>query len=204
MSIMEYNGAAIIAMAGKECVAIASDRRFGIQAQTVSTKFQKIFPMTERLYVGLAGLATHVQTVSQKLLYRVKTYQLQEERLIQPKTFAHMTSSLLYERRFSPYFIEPVIAGLAEDDTSFICSADLIGCLNFARDFVVSGTCSEQLFGICEALWEPNLGSDELFETISQSLINAADRDALSGWGAVVHVITPNEVISRILKTRQD
>lgn len=30
---------------------------------------------------------------------------------------------------------------------------------------------------------------DELFETISQALLNAVDRDALSGWGGVVHVM---------------
>jgi 20S proteasome subunit beta 3 len=62
-SILEYNGAAIIAMKGRDCVAIASDRRFGIQAQTVSTDFQKIFEMGPRLYIGLPGLATDVQTV---------------------------------------------------------------------------------------------------------------------------------------------
>lgn len=43
-----------------------------------------------------------------------------------------------------------------------------IGCPNEPEDFVVSGTCSEQLYGMCEALWEPNLSPDELFETISQ------------------------------------
>lgn len=62
-SIMSYNGGAVMAMKGKGCVAIAADRRFGIQAQMVTTDFQKIFPMGERLYIGLAGLATDVQTV---------------------------------------------------------------------------------------------------------------------------------------------
>ncbi len=50
-------------MKGKNCVAIASDRRFGIQAQTVAMDFQKIFEMGPHLYVGLPGLATDVQTV---------------------------------------------------------------------------------------------------------------------------------------------
>lgn len=52
-----------MAMRGKNCVAIAADRRFGIQAQMVTTDFQKIFSMGDRLYIGLAGLATDVQTV---------------------------------------------------------------------------------------------------------------------------------------------
>ena len=60
---MELNGAAIVAMVGKECVAIAADKRLGVQAQTVSTNFQKVFEMNDRLYVGLPGLATDVLTV---------------------------------------------------------------------------------------------------------------------------------------------
>jgi len=50
-------------MKGKDSVAIAADRRFGVQAQTISTDFQKIFEMGPRLYIGFAGLATDVQTV---------------------------------------------------------------------------------------------------------------------------------------------
>jgi 20S proteasome alpha/beta subunit len=37
-----------------------------------------------------------------------------------------------------------------------------------------------------EGLQEP----EDLFETISQTLLNAVDRDAYSGWGAVVHVVS--------------
>lgn len=71
----------------------------------------------------------------------------------------------------------------------FISAMDLIGCPNTPEDFVVAGTCAEQLFGMCEALWEPNLEPEDLFETISQALVNAFDRDAISGWGGVVHIM---------------
>jgi len=205
MSIMEYNGAAMIAMVGKQCVAIAADRRFGVQGQTVSTDFQKIYPMGDRLYLGLAGLATDVQTLAQLFEFRTNVYRLKEDRDIRPTTFAHMVSSALYERRFGPYFCDPVVAGLdPKTNEPFICSMDLIGCINFAKDFVVAGTCSPNLYGMCEALHRPDLGPDDLFETIAQALVNAFDRDALSGWGAVVHVITPATVVTRTLKTRMD
>lgn len=61
--------------------------------------------------------------------------------------------------------------------------------LRDSQDFVVSGTASEKLFGMAESLWEPDLEADDLFETISQTLLNAVDRDAYSGWGAVVWII---------------
>lgn len=47
-------------------------------------------------------------------------------------------------------------------------------------------------------------GPEDLFETISQALLNAVDRDALSGWGAHVYVIEKDKVTKRLLKGRQD
>ena len=78
----------------------------------------------------------------------------------------------------------------------------MIGCINFAEDFVVSGTASQNLFGLCEALWRPGMDETELFETISQVLMSAMDRDAYSGWGAVVYIITKDKTVKRTLKTR--
>lgn len=60
----------MVAMKGDKCVAIATDKRFGIQAQTISFDFQKVFEMGPHLYVGLPGLATDTQTVMEKLRFR--------------------------------------------------------------------------------------------------------------------------------------
>ena len=204
MSILEYNGAAIIAMSGKNCVAIASDNRLGIQYQTVSMSFQKIFKMNDSLMVGLAGLASDVQTLDQLLRFRMNLYELREERTMTPKVFTNLLSTMLYEKRFGPYFCEPVIAGLDEKGEPFLSTMDLIGAQAASEDFVVAGTCDGNLYGMCETLYRPEMESEELFETISQALLASVDRDALSGWGGVVHVITKEGIVSRELKGRQD
>ncbi|KAL1502554.1 hypothetical protein ABEB36_007679 [Hypothenemus hampei] len=205
MSILAYNGGAMVAMKGENCVSIAADRRFGIQAQTLATNFEKIFEMGPHLYVGLPGLATDTQTVMEKLRFRKNLYELKENRPMAPKVFSAMLSHMLYEKRFGPFFVEPVVAGLEPKTYEpFICNMDLIGCINQPKDFVVGGTASAQLYGMCEALWEPNLGPDELFETTSQALINAFDRDAISGWGATVYIIEKDKITIKNLKTRMD
>ena len=68
----------------------------------------------------------------------------------------------------------------------------------------IPGTCTNNLHGMCESLYRPDMAPDELFETISQCLLASCDRDALSGWGAMVHVITHEGITSRRLKGRQD
>ena len=202
---MNYNGGVVIAMKGKDCVAIAADRRLGAQGVTLSVDFQKIFEVGPNLYVGLPGLATDTITVAQRLKFRVNLYELRENRRITPKTFGSLVTNMLYERRFGPYFIEPVIAGFdTKTRKPYIANTDIIGCINEPDDFVVSGTCVEQALGLCEMLWEPNLKPDELFETISQTLINACDRDAGSGWGGIVYIIEENSVTVKTIKTRMD
>lgn len=157
-------------MTGKNCVAIACDLRLGLQALTVSNNFPKIFSYSPTLYVGLTGLATDIASVSDLLRYKTNMYRLREERQISPRTMANLVSTSLYEKRFGPWFVGPVVAGigppgLAGDDGDggvtegepFICGFDSIGCIDFAKDFIVSGTASDQLFGTCEGLWEPDL-----------------------------------------------
>ena len=61
--IFEYNGSAVVAMVGKNCFAIASDRRLGVQLQTIATDFQRVFKVHDKLYIGLSGLATDAQTL---------------------------------------------------------------------------------------------------------------------------------------------
>ena len=63
---------------------------------------------------------------------------------------------------------------------------------------------SFNLSGMCETLWKPNMTPDELFECISQALMNAMDRDASSGWGAVVNIIEKDKITTKQLKTRMD
>lgn len=191
-------------MKGKDCVAIAADRRFGVQLMTYAMDFQKVFEINEKTYVALPGLATDVQTLYEKFRFKSNVYKLKEEKDITPKKFAHLVSSTLYEKRFGPYYCEPIIAGLEPDGSPFVCSMDLIGCINFAKDFVVGGTATNQLYGMAESLWEPNLEEEDLFEIAAQTLMNATDRDASSGSGCIVYLIGKNGVTTRIVRARMD
>ncbi|OMH80301.1 putative proteasome subunit beta type-3 [Zancudomyces culisetae] len=171
----------------------------------------------------------NIFTRYERFRYKANMYRMNEQRELEPEALSNMVSSTLYKKsalahksrnynRFGPYYIEPIIAGLDKHNNPYICGMDLIGCLDVAKDFIVAGSADENLKGMCEGLWEPDLEPEELFETISQALLNAVDRDALSGWGAVVHVMfsksfqlltfdffvprTPDRVITRDLKAR--
>ena len=138
---------------------------------------------------------------------KTNTYKLDEHRDIKASVFADLIATSLYEKRFGPYFIQPVVAGLQEQkDGGFkpvIATYDSIGCKEMSH-FAVGGTAADFLYGSCETYYKEDMSPDELFETVSQSLMSGIDRDSYSGWGATVYVITPNEIIVKDIKTRQD
>ncbi|KAH8063342.1 threonine-type endopeptidase [Aureococcus anophagefferens] len=160
MSILQHNGAAIVCMAGKNCVAIASDTRFGLSQQTVSCDFQKVFKQSDRLFVGLAGLATDVQTLRNTLKFKrepaLALYELREERVMKPEAFAALLSHMLYEAVRAD--CRARVAGLKDDGSPFLCGMDLIGAPVYTDDYVVSGTCTPNLNGMCESMWRRTWG----------------------------------------------
>lgn len=92
-----------------------------------------------------------------RLKFKVNMYKMDEERDIKPKTLSALVSNMMYEKRFGPYFVEPVIAGLTEDNKPFLSSMDCLGCEMMTKDFVVAGTMEDALYGMCESLYRPDL-----------------------------------------------
>lgn len=110
-----------------------------------------------------------------------------------------MASTFLYKHRFGPYFIEPVFAGLKSDGTSYVASADSVGALSVYPDFAAVGTATEFLMGVAEALWREDMSSEELADVCAQALLAGINRDALSGWGAKILIMTADGITEREL-----
>lgn len=65
---------------------------------------------------------------STDLRTKVNMYRLREERDIEPETFTNLVSSYLYQRRFGPYYVSPVVAGINNrTGKPFIAGFDSIG-----------------------------------------------------------------------------
>ena len=201
-----YNGSAIIGMLGKQCAAISADTRFGTQFQTISTNSQKVFKIQDNILMGLSGLATDIHAFSLIMKKKVELYRIREEVDLTPKLFSSLISTTLYEKRFGPYFVSPIVVGLdvTNNYEPFVCGFDSIGCPSSSGKFEISGTGSDQLLGTCEAFYKDNMNEEELFQAVGQALVNSTERDILSGWGGLVYVLTPGNISISKLKLRQD
>lgn len=205
MSIMHYNGGSVLAMAGKDCFVIISDNRLGEQMKTISMEVPKLHMISDSVVLGLTGLRSDQQTFAQKIKFRSDMYRLREKREMSGKACAALIEALLYEARFGPWFVEPVIGSLdRKTGEVYLCATDLIGAPCEPEDYVCAGTCAESLHGMCEALWRPSMDPETLFEVAAQAMLSACDRDSLSGYGAIAVLITKDKTITRLIKGRKD
>lgn len=202
--ISTFYGGSILAMAGKDSVAIINDKRLGMGAITVSKDFTRIYEIGPRLYIGLSSFVPDAQILVRRIRKNYNLFRLEEQREIEPEELTNLVSFLLYSKRTGPYFTTPIIAGLTSDNKPYISGMDCLGSITTPGDFVVCGTAEENLVGLCEALYRPGMDEENLFVTCTQAFLNAIDRDALSGWGADCFIISRDRVVKRSIKTRCD
>mmetsp|Transcript_15523 Transcript_15523/g.26217 ORF Transcript_15523/g.26217 Transcript_15523/m.26217 type:complete len:316 (+) Transcript_15523:33-980(+) len=136
----KFNGGSILAMAGRNSVAIAIDSRFGLGMQTISTAAPSssndddadnsnnngnprilLFPNSNTLlaWTGLygdgLGFSDEMSVLLASKVRRAGGMRFDgttTRKTMNPKAIAMLMSHLLYRRRNAPYYVEPVIVGL--------------------------------------------------------------------------------------------
>lgn len=230
------NGGSVLAMAGRDCVAVAVDKRFGSGPALVQVVPRPpLLVASPNLVVAWTGMQGDIQSLQQDLSAQLaRTFgrglgfwkglstdggngrSTSERRFISPKALASLTSHILYQRKRMPYYVEPLVVGLEkllppQTDKEgqprfrpFLCSLDMIGARSQTDSFVCAGVATQSLYGTAEALWRPDVPPDELVRLCGQAFLTALERDCLSGYGALVYLITRDGIVEYDLDTRND
>eukprot|EP00934_Nitzschia_sp_Nitz4_P005538 Nitzschia sp. Nitz4//scaffold10_size219509//23010//23813//NITZ4_001398-RA/size219509-processed-gene-0.213-mRNA-1//1//CDS//3329532830//5528//frame0 len=218
------NGGSILAMAGKNCVALAVDKRFGSGSQMVNIAPRHVWIPQPNLMVAFCGLDGDVQTLSQTLEAEVQAKlrrglgleilpyggaKIEDDDVptslaLSPKSMASLTSHVLYSKR-GRLFTMPLVVGLdPQTRKPFLCGMDSIGAQSLSRSFVCAGAASKSLYGTAEAMWKPNLEPQELAEACGKAFQSALERDCFSGYGAIVYLLSKDGIIEYDLASRID
>lgn len=120
---------------------------------------------------------------------KVELYRIKENIDLTPQLFINLVASTLYEHRWGPYFVSPVVVGLDAKGNSYVANYDSIGCCTVSDDFQVAGTGQDMLYGTCESFFKRDMNDEQLFECVGQSLTSGINRDSLSGWGGLVYLM---------------
>ncbi|XP_030853704.1 proteasome subunit beta type-1 [Strongylocentrotus purpuratus] len=207
-----FNGGTIMAMAGDDYAIIASDTRLSEGFSIHTRDSPKNYRLTDGTVLGCAGFHGDVLTLTKVLTARLKMYEHEHHKKMSTTAIAAMLSTILYYRRFFPYYTYNILAGLDEEGKGCVYSFDPVG--SYEREtYRAAGSSSallqplldNQIGGKNQEGWvkEP-IPVDKAVALVKDVFISAAERDIYTGDGIVLHVLTKDGCKEERFPLRRD
>lgn len=194
------NGGTAVGIAGKDYVLIASETRLSTGYSIRTREQSKIFPLTSKILLAATGCFCDALTFAKVIEARTKNYLYEHNRTISTAACAQLVSNMLYYKRFFPYYISPLLAGLDENGKGLLYSYDPVGhCEQHVYRAVGSSATLIQpvldnkvgLKNVKGFLPEPaQLSVEEALKLVKDVFVSAAERDIYVGDFVIIHVIT--------------
>lgn len=209
------NGGTIVAIAGKDYAIIASETRLSSGFQIYTREQPKLFQLTSKTILGSTGCWCDALTFAKVIESRVKNYLYEHNRQISTPACAQLISTMLYYKRFFPYYISNIVAGLDEEGKGVVYSYDPVGCIE------------EEMFragGSSAALIQPFLDNkvaqkniqgrlvpsdvpiplEEALQIVKDVFVSAGERDIYVGDYVEIRVIKADGIQQQRLSLRKD
>lgn len=183
-------GATTVGLVFKNGVILASEKRVSYGYLVLSKSVKKIFKITERIGAACAGLVSDMQVLIREVQAWAKLYELDANRPMTVRASAKLISNLLFRNRLFPLLTQTIIGGV-DNEGAIIYALDPLGSV-IPDKYAVAGSGAEMAIGVLEAGYKDGLTADEAKELTIRSIKSAIMRDAASGDGIDLLVITEN------------
>lgn len=170
-------------------VVLAADRRVSYNGFILSKSARKVFLINERVGVSTAGLPGDFQELVDVLKYNITMYELENEKAATPTNVAKLLSILLYQGRFSGIYYAELVVGGIDNSGPKIFVLDPAGGL-MEENFSAVGSGAQIATGILERFFKEGMSEKDAVELAERAMREAISRDALSGDGIDLLIIT--------------
>jgi len=208
----DFNGGTILAIAGEDYSLIATDNRLSQGFSIHSRDSPKTYELTNGSVLGSCGFHGDVLTLTKVINARLQVFEKDHNKLMSTKSVAAMLSTILYYRRFFPYYTHNVVAGLDEEGKGCVYSFDPVG--SYEREsYRAKGSAAPML----QPLLDNQLGgkNQEGYQATPMPLkkciamvrdvfTSAAERDIYTGDGVSISVITKDGIKTEKFPLRRD
>jgi proteasome beta subunit len=172
-----------------EGVILATEKRATMGYMIASKKAKKVYQVAERIGMTTAGGVGDAQQLARILTVECNLYQIRRSRPITVGATATLLSNYLNQNRYFPYYVQLLVGGVDENGPS-VYSVDAMGGATKEEEIVATGSGSPMAYGVLEDRFKKNMTEDEAIDIAVRSLKSAMKRDAGSGEGIQVVVIT--------------
>lgn len=181
-------GTTTLALVCKDGVVLAADRRATAGTLIAHKRTKKVYRLDENLGLTTAGLVGDLQVLARYITAEVELYKLKRGVPMPVEACATLTANILSGSRYFPYWVQLVIGGV-DRSGGHVYSLDAAGG-SLPDKFVSSGSGSPYVYGVLEDHYKDDLTTDEGADLAIRAVTAAMKRDAVSGEGIDVALIT--------------
>jgi proteasome beta subunit len=173
-------------------VILATEKRATMGYMIASKKAKKVYQVAERIGMTTAGGVGDAQQLARILTVECNLYQIRRSRAITVGATATLLSNYLNQNRYFPYYVQLLVGGVDELGPS-VYSVDAMGGATKEEEIVATGSGSPMAYGVLEDRFRTGMSEDEAIDIAIRGLKSAMKRDAGSGEGIHVVVITKDK-----------
>ncbi|EMR09634.1 hypothetical protein PNEG_02218 [Pneumocystis murina B123] len=121
------NGGLCVAISGEDYVILAGDTR-QVRGYSIHSRYQpRVFNIGDNLVVSACGFSGDCDEVVRLLRRQLIDYHFKHNKKLSVKSAARLIQTILYSRRFFPYYIYVLIVGIDENGKGAIFTFDPVG-----------------------------------------------------------------------------
>nr|UXY86683.1 26S proteasome SU B6 [Cryptomonas paramecium] len=200
----QNNSGAIISISNQNYCVVVSDTRC-LNGFSIPSRFQtRIFKISEKIILASAGMLADAFFFQKKTKTSIKDYEYNIKKNISVESCAFYISSLLYSKRFFPYYIFNVLSGLDENDRGLVYSFDSIGSFEKLK-FNCTGESCAAIQPLLDSYFEHQLklksnlcvkSIQNLINSIKEFFLKASKRKIDIGDGLQFFIINKKGIIN--------
>ncbi|HSB47355.1 MAG TPA: archaeal proteasome endopeptidase complex subunit beta [Candidatus Bilamarchaeum sp.] len=171
-------GTTTVGLVCKDGIVLASDRRATMGYLIASKDIDKIYPVSDRIAMTIAGGVGDAQTLIRWMQAELKLYELRHEKAPTVEAAATLLANILTQYKFYPFFVQLLIGGTDERPRLF--SVDMLGGITEEK-MTSTGSGSPIAYGVLEELFHPDRDIATNLPIAAKSVAAAMRRDAASG-----------------------
>ncbi len=191
-------GATTVGIVCSDGVILASEKRVSYGNFVLSRVGKKVFKISDHIGAACAGLVSDMQILVREVGVYANLFRLESGRPISVKAAAKVVSNLLFSSRLLPYITETIIGGV-DDEGPSIYVLDVLGSTIPDR-YAAVGSGAEIAIGVLEESYRDGITVKEGRELAIRAIKSAISRDAMSGDGIDLLIITKNEIKEESIK----
>lgn len=193
-------------------MVIGADTRLSTGFSIYTRKQNKLFKLSDNTVLGCSGCWCDTLTLTRILNARMQMYEHEHNKTMSTTATAQMLSTMLYYKRFFPYYIANILVGLDKNGKGIVYSYDPIGHCEKA-EYRAGGSAGALLqplldnqIGLKNMLHVKNvpLSLERAIAVLKDVFISAAERDIYTGDSIVINIITKDGIEEDRFELRKD